>query len=94
MDVLRHDNVTHQGEPIAVPNPAENLNKDMRGANRGQQRQAPIAGERNEMQMAASVVANQFVGHGVEGTPKPRPFESHEGSATRKSETSHSELMY
>jgi len=83
MDALRHDNVTYQGEPTTVPNLAENLNKNIPGANRAQQRQAPIAGERNEMQMAASIVANQFNGRAGEETPKPSLSESHEGWATR-----------
>jgi RHS repeat-associated protein len=49
--------------------------------------------------MTAPVNPNEFVGHGVEGTPKPRPFENREGSATRngkvrKSKTSSSARTY
>jgi hypothetical protein len=33
-----------------------------------------IASEPNKMQMAASIVANEFVGHGSEEKSKPRPF--------------------
>ena len=51
----------------------KNLNESILGANRAQQGQASIASEGNEMEMAASVVANEFVGH---GTSTPRPFKT------------------
>jgi hypothetical protein len=35
------------------------------------------------MQMAASIVTNEFVGHGTKVKPKPRPFKA-ERVATRK----------
>ena len=63
MDVLRHDDITRQGEAVAVAHLAKNMDESISGANRAQKRQASIAGERNEMQMALSVAANKFVGH-------------------------------
>ncbi len=74
MDVLWHGDVTHQGESVAVAQLAKNLDENISGANGAQKRQAPIAGERNEMQMAASIVANEFVKHGAQEKSKPRPF--------------------
>ena len=74
MDVLRHDDVAHQGEAVAIAHLAKNINKNISGTNGAQKGQASIASERNEMQMAASVVANEFVGHGREEKSKPRPF--------------------
>jgi hypothetical protein len=52
----------------------KNMDESISGANRAQKGQASIASERNEMQMAASIVANEFVGHGTEEKSKPRPF--------------------
>lgn len=63
MDVLGHDHVTDEGEAVPVADFAKHLHEDIPGANRAEQRQASIAGEGNEMQMAAPVVANEFVGH-------------------------------
>jgi hypothetical protein len=73
MNVLGHD-VTHQGEAVTVAHFAKNMYKSISGANRAQKRQAPIAGEGNEMQMTASVAANEVVGHGRQEQSKPRPF--------------------
>src|SRR5579864_1454276 len=42
-------------------------------SDRVQKRQPPIASESDEMQMAASVVANEFVGDGNSDKSKPRP---------------------
>ena len=44
---------------------AKNADKNISGANGAQKGQASIARERNEMQMAASIVENEFVGHGT-----------------------------
>ena len=71
-----HDDATYKGEAVALTHLAENLNEDISGANRAQQGQASIAGERNEVQMAASVVANEFAGHGRRVKSKTRPFET------------------
>jgi hypothetical protein len=74
LDVLRHNDVTHQGEAVTVTHLAKNLDENISGANRAQQRQASITGERNEMQMAASIVPNELDGHGKKEKSKPRPF--------------------
>ncbi len=71
--MLRHDDVTHKREAVAVAYLAQHLHEDISGANRARQREAPIAGESNEMQMAASIVANEFVGHESSHKSKPRP---------------------
>jgi len=94
VDVLWHHNISDQRKPVAIPDFAENLNESILGANRTQERYTPVTTERDEMKMPAAVNANEFVGHGVEETPKPRPFENREGSATRKNETSYSALTY
>ena len=54
----------HKGESVAVARFAENLDKRISSANGAQKRQAPIASEGDEMKMAASVMANEFVSHG------------------------------
>jgi hypothetical protein len=74
MNVLGHDDITHQGEAVAIAHFAKNMYKSISGANRAQKRQAPIAGEGHEMQMTASVAANEVVGHGKQEQSKPRPF--------------------
>ncbi len=74
--MLGHDDVAHQGKAVAVPHLTENLDEDIFGVNRAQQGQASIAGEGNEVQMAASVVANEFVSHGRKEKSKPRPFKT------------------
>jgi len=76
MDVLGHDHVAHQRESIAVARFAENPDERVPGANRAQKRQAPIAGEGDEMQMAAPVMTNEFMGHGTKEKSKPRPFKT------------------
>jgi len=76
MDVLRHDDITHQGEAVAVAHLAKNMDENISGANRTQKRQASIAGERNEMQMTVSIAPNEFVGHETEEKSKPRPFKT------------------
>jgi hypothetical protein len=76
MDVLRHDDVAHQGEAVAVTHLAKNMDENLSGADRAQKRQASIASEGNEMQMVASIVANEFVGHEREEKSKPRPFKT------------------
>ena len=42
-----------------------------------------MTGEGNEMQMAVTVVANEFVDHGTEENQDPGPLKP-KGSATRK----------
>ena len=60
MDVLRHDDVAHQGEAVAVTRLTENMDENISGANRAQQGQASVTSKRNEMQTTASIVANEF----------------------------------
>ena len=92
MDVLGHHHISDKREAEAVSDLAENLNESIPSASRAQERHAPVTTERDEMKMPAPVNPNEFVGHGGEKTPKPRPFEKREGSATRKSVTRPSEL--
>jgi hypothetical protein len=73
MDMLRHDDVTDEGEAVTIADFAKHMDENIPCSNRTQKRPAPIASERNEMQMAAPVVANEFVSHGEEKS-KPRPF--------------------
>jgi hypothetical protein len=65
MDALRHDDVAYWGEAVAVTHLAKNMDENISGANRPQKGQASIASECYEMQRAASIVANEFVGHGT-----------------------------
>jgi hypothetical protein len=74
MEMLRHDDVAHQGEPVPVAHLPQSVDENASGANRAQQGQASVTSERIEMQMAASVVANEFVGHGREEKSNLRPF--------------------
>jgi hypothetical protein len=67
MDMIRHDDVSHEGEPVEVADVIENVDKEGSGTNRAQKGQAPIANESDEMQMAVTVVADEFVGHGGKG---------------------------
>ena len=73
-NVIGHNYIAHQREPVAVARLAENLDEGDSGANRAQKRQASIAGEGDEMQMAARVETNEFVSHGTKEKSKPRPF--------------------
>jgi hypothetical protein len=68
----RHDDVAHQGETVAITHLAMNRDESISGANRPQKGQTSIASEGNEMQMAASIVANEFIGHGTEQKSKRR----------------------
>jgi hypothetical protein len=93
VNVLGHDNISDQRKSVAVAHLTKNLDKNILGANRTQKRQTSIAGEGNEMQMAAPVVANEFVGHATREKSTPDPLKS-KGSATRKSQTSPLALTY
>jgi hypothetical protein len=68
------NDVTHQGEAVAVPYLAKNMDKDISGANRTQKRQASVASEGDEVQLVLPAAANKSVGHGAERAPKLRPF--------------------
>jgi hypothetical protein len=86
MDVLRHDDITYQGEAVTVSHLAQNMDENISGANRAQKGQSSITSERDEMQMTASVVANEFVGHGTERTSNARPFKTRKGRPPGKAE--------
>jgi len=63
MDVLRYDDITHQGESVTVAHFPQKFDENILGVSRTQHGQPPTASERDEMQMSASVVANEIVGH-------------------------------
>jgi hypothetical protein len=86
VNVLRHDDVAHQGEAVAVTHLAKNSDEHISGPNRAQKGQASIAGERNEVQMSSSIVANEFVGHRTQEKSKPRPLEPRKGRPPGKPE--------
>ena len=76
MNMIWHDLIAHQREAVAVARLPENLDDRISGANRARKRQALMAGERNKLQVAMPVMANEFMGHGVgENTKTLRPFE-------------------
>ncbi|MGA7793848.1 MAG: hypothetical protein WCA19_12490 [Candidatus Acidiferrales bacterium] len=89
MDVLGYDDVAHQGKSVAVAYLAENLDEDISGSNRTKQGQTSITGERNEMQMAASVVTKEFVAHKRNEKSKPRPFKTERVGHPKKLNQSH-----
>ena len=63
---------------------AENLDENISGSDGPQKGQASIASKSDEMEMPLSIAATEIVGHGTQPRSKPRPFETREGSATRK----------
>jgi hypothetical protein len=73
VDVLGHDDVAYKKVSVAVARLAKNLNKRISSANRAQKREAPIASECDEMKIAASLMANEFVSHGKKEQSNPRP---------------------
>jgi tetratricopeptide (TPR) repeat protein len=91
MDMFRHDDVAHQAEAVPVAHLAENLHENISGANGAQQGQASLASESNEMQMAAPIVADEFVGHGRKEKSNPRPFKSERVGHPEKQNQSHSD---
>ena len=76
MNVLGHDDVAHKGESVAVACFAQDLDKRVSSANGAQEWKTPISSEGDEMEMAASVMANEFVSHGKKEKSKPRPSRS------------------
>ena len=74
--MLGHDHVAHRRESVAVARLAKKLDENISGANRAQPRQAAVTTERDEVQMAAPIVTNEFVSHEDKRTPKPRPFKN------------------
>jgi hypothetical protein len=79
MNVIRHDDVAHEGELVAVPDLAENLDKHIPGADRTQQRHAAITTEGNDVKMPAPVDASEFVGHRGERHQNPDPSKDAKG---------------
>jgi len=92
MDVFRHDDVAHQGEAITIAHLIQNLDENIPGMNRAQERQAPVTTEGDEMKMAVPLVTNQSLGHGTEKNQTPDPSKKTEGSGTLKTQTSKSAL--
>ena len=72
VDMLRHDDVTHQGEPVTVAHFVKNMDESISSANRAQQRQASVTTEGDEMQMVLSVPALQSFGQ-RRSNQEPRP---------------------
>jgi hypothetical protein len=85
MNVVGHDNVAHQGKPVAIAHFSQNLHKQIPRVRRGQQGQSPIATEGDEMEMALSIPAMESSRHG-KSNQKPRPSKS-EGRGTPSSES-------
>jgi hypothetical protein len=88
-----HHDVTRQREAPAIAHLVLNLDENIPGANRAQQWQARVTTEGDEMEMAASIMADQLFAHGMEEKSKPRPFQT-KGSGTLKSQTGSSALTY
>src|SRR5712664_1038606 len=77
MHMIRHDHVAHQKESILSPNPAQFLDKQVFCSRYPEQRQPPVATERQKMKMTLPVVALQSLWH---STPKS-PLSKTEGGA-------------
>jgi hypothetical protein len=72
VDMLRHDNVPNQPKTVDVAHLAQNINKEIPGTGRGEQRHAPVTTARDEVQVPVSVPALQSFGHG-KSKQEPRP---------------------
>ena len=70
MNVLGHDDVTDELEPVLCSDLTENLNKGVTGARRAEERKTPVATERDEVQVAETVDALETFRHD-NGTKKP-----------------------
>ena len=46
------------------------------GANQAQRWQTPVTTECDEMEIVASIVADEFIGHGTQEKSKPLPFKT------------------
>ena len=84
MNVLRHDCVNDLGEAVALPHLAKKMDENISGANRTQKGQAPVTSEGYEMQVAASIPANEFTGHGTKEKSNSRPFKTERVSHPEK----------
>jgi hypothetical protein len=85
MDVLGHDHVAHEREAHAVANFRKNLNEDIPGIARAQERQLAVATARNEVKISPSVASFQSCRH-RKATQDPA-LEERQGRGTRKSYT-------
>ena len=96
MDVLRHHDISNKRKPVAVPDLAENLNERVLGTNRTQERYAPIATERDEMQMPAPVNPNELVSHGSKENTKTQTLRNSRRVChpEKQDEANHSALTY
>jgi hypothetical protein len=72
VNVLGHDDISGQGESVAVAHSAENLHEEIPGARGSEQGESTVATAGNEMQVVLTVAATQSFGHG-QRTEKPRP---------------------
>ena len=68
--MLGHDDVPRQRESVAVAHLAQDLHEEILGANGSEQRQAPVAATRDEVEIVLTVAASQSFRH---GKLKPRP---------------------
>ena len=57
-----HDDISDQRESVAVTHLAQNLDEQVLGANRGEQRQSPVTATGYEVEVALSVAALQSFG--------------------------------
>src|SRR6267143_3337006 len=63
MNVVGHDHISDQQEFVAFTNFSQGLDEDVARSRRVEQRQPPITTEREEMQMAPSIVSLQTFWH-------------------------------
>jgi hypothetical protein len=64
MNVFRHDHVADHHEPVAPPQPLENLEKQVAALGAAQERPALIATERDVVEVTGSVEAFESPRHG------------------------------
>src|SRR5579863_1110360 len=63
MHMLRHHHITQEMKPHLLAHPPQLFHKDVPRPRRLQQRQSPIAAERNKVQIALAIVALQSRRH-------------------------------
>ncbi len=81
MGVLRHDHVSNNKETILPANSFQDTEKQIAAARGAQQRQAAIATEGDEMQVAVTVIALGVGRHAEQSTPGMIPQTSKTGSS-------------
>jgi len=83
VDVLRHNHVAHDGEPVMCSDFVQNPHKHVSGPNGSEKREAPEATAGDEMQIFVTVATFEIFGHLRTKAP---PFpERREGWGTRVS---------